>query len=105
MPINKSLWSLSFALAMSGLAFFVLGIFYYTIDVRRWWSGAPFRWVGLNSILIYLVSEVMHDYFPLSWEYSRPKTHGDQMFMNLTAVFFLTLLAYYCFKINFFIRI
>jgi heparan-alpha-glucosaminide N-acetyltransferase len=58
-PINKHLWSLSFVLALSSLAFVSLALCYYLIDVRRLWSGAPFIYPGLNSIVVYFGSEVL----------------------------------------------
>lgn len=45
-PMNKNLWSLSFALVTSSIAFCVLTILYVFIDVLSWWSGAPFRYAG-----------------------------------------------------------
>lgn len=52
-PLNKNLWSLSFVLLMAGFGFISLTIFYWLIDIWRVWDGAPFRYVGLNSIFIY----------------------------------------------------
>ena len=52
-PISKNLWSLSFVFLLAGFAFFLLTLFYWVIDVFEWWDGAPFRYVGMNSIFIY----------------------------------------------------
>ncbi len=104
-PINKNMWSLSFTCCMASFGFFALSAFYLIIDVYRLWDGAPFRYVGLNSILVYLASEVLSNLFPLSWEWHPPKTHGKDLFMNLTAVSTLCLMAYYCYTIKFFIKI
>ncbi|KAF5885896.1 heparan-alpha-glucosaminide N-acetyltransferase-like, partial [Clarias magur] len=41
-PVNKNLWSLSYVTTLSCFAFVLLLLCYYTVDVRRWWSGAPF---------------------------------------------------------------
>jgi hypothetical protein len=38
--------SLSYVLAMSSMAFFLLSIFYVTIDVYNLWNGAPFIYPG-----------------------------------------------------------
>lgn len=46
-PINKNLWSLSYVLVTSSIAFFLLTILYVFIDVLSWWSGAPFRYAGI----------------------------------------------------------
>ena len=105
-PINKNLWSASFILLMSSFAFFLFTIFYWIVDVWQLWNGAPFRYVGMNSILIYMVHETYGDYFPLSWQWPDGKnSHGRAMFMNITAVAQLCLLAYYCYRINFFVAI
>lgn len=45
-PINKNLWSLSFVLVTSSIAFLLLTALYVFIDVLSWWSGAPFRYAG-----------------------------------------------------------
>jgi predicted acyltransferase len=54
-PINKNLWTSSFALHAGGLSLILLAIFYYMIDVlgfRRW--AFFFSVIGMNSILIYV---------------------------------------------------
>ena len=105
-PISKNLWSLSFVLLMSCFAFFLLTIFYWVIDVWRLWSGAPFRFVGMNSIFIYIFHESFEEIFPLSWQWMDGNdNHGREMFMNVTAVSLLCLLSYYCFSINFFVKV
>ena len=38
--------SVSFILATASMAFFLLAIFYYLIDVQIWWTGVPFYFVG-----------------------------------------------------------
>jgi predicted acyltransferase len=54
-PINKHLWSSSFITLTSGMAFILLAIFYWIIDVKgyRKWSFF-FRVIGMNSLVIYL---------------------------------------------------
>jgi len=54
-PINKHLWSSSFILLTSGMAFLSLMIFYWIIDVKGYkkWSFF-FRVIGMNSLVIYL---------------------------------------------------
>ena len=46
-PINKNLWTSSYALAMAGLAAVVLALCLWIVDVRGWkdWSK-PFEWLG-----------------------------------------------------------
>lgn len=54
-PINKHLWSSSFIMLTSGMAFASLAVFYWVIDVKgyRRWSFF-FRVIGMNSLIIYL---------------------------------------------------
>jgi len=49
-PLNKNLWSPSFVLALAGVSYGALAAFFVTIDVFRSWSGAPFRYPGMNSV-------------------------------------------------------
>ncbi|HEX4440791.1 MAG TPA: heparan-alpha-glucosaminide N-acetyltransferase domain-containing protein [Thermoanaerobaculia bacterium] len=56
-PINKSLWTSSYAVLMSGLAALVLGALVEVIDVRRLrgWA-APLLWLGRNAIAAFTLS-------------------------------------------------
>ncbi len=54
-PINKNLWSSSFALVVGSYSLFMFSVFYFLIDVRghrRW--AFPLKVIGMNSITIYL---------------------------------------------------
>ena len=54
-PINKNLWTSSFACLVGGISMLLFALFYYIIDVkncRRW--TLFFRVIGMNSITIYL---------------------------------------------------
>jgi predicted acyltransferase len=56
-PINKSLWTSSYAVFMAGLAAVCLAICLWLVDVRGWkaWA-APFRWLGANALAIFTLS-------------------------------------------------
>ena len=59
-PVIKELWTSSFVLVAGGYSCVLLALFYWVIEVRgfrRW--AQPFVWLGLNSILIYLVTNVV----------------------------------------------
>lgn len=58
-PINKNLWTSSYALLMSGLAAIALGAGVAVVDVdrRRNWA-APFVWLGRNAIAAFLLSSL-----------------------------------------------
>lgn len=54
-PINKHLWTSSFILLTSGMAFISLGLFYYIIDMLKYQRWAFFfQVIGMNSLTIYL---------------------------------------------------
>ncbi|XP_076440485.1 heparan-alpha-glucosaminide N-acetyltransferase-like isoform X2 [Babylonia areolata] len=92
-PINKNLWSLSFVLALSGMAFLLLSVFYLLIDVFKVWNGAPFLYPGMNPIVLYMGHELLKGRFPV--EFDVPSTHGAQLAMNLWGTVFWVLVGYY----------
>jgi predicted acyltransferase len=59
-PINKSLWTSSFALFSAGMAAQALAICHWILDVQRWrgWS-TPFLAFGRNPLLAYFCSIVL----------------------------------------------
>lgn len=60
MPINKKLWTTSFALFMAGLDFMLFASFALLVDgmgVKR--AVRPFVILGMNAIVIYMVSELL----------------------------------------------
>ena len=59
-PINKKLWTGSFALYTSGLSLMLLAVLIYVIEAmgRRSWAW-PFEAFGRNPLFIYLLSELM----------------------------------------------
>lgn len=55
LPINKHLWSSSFILLTSGMAFLMLALFYWIIDIHGYTRWAFFfKVIGMNSLTIYL---------------------------------------------------
>ena len=56
-PINKSLWTSSYALLMSGLACASLAVCVVLVDLKGWrrWA-APFLWLGRNAIAAFTLS-------------------------------------------------
>jgi predicted acyltransferase len=60
-PVIKNLWTSSFVLVAGGWSLVVLGVFYLVVD----WVGfkgwaMPFVWIGMNPIMIYLLSSVVN---------------------------------------------
>ncbi|XP_073829317.1 heparan-alpha-glucosaminide N-acetyltransferase [Musca autumnalis] len=74
-PINKNLWSLSFVCVTTALAFTLLSLLYYIIDVRHWWTGYPFEACGMNAIIMYVGHTVMHKMLPWHWRIGAMNTH------------------------------
>jgi len=60
-PINKKIWTATFALLTSGISMVLLSFFYFIIDVKGWKRGTLFfRVFGLNAITIYLGTQVIN---------------------------------------------
>jgi predicted acyltransferase len=58
LPINKKLWTDSFALFMAGLDFTVFAIFAWFIDGLGWQKASrPLVIFGTNAIALYMISE------------------------------------------------
>jgi predicted acyltransferase len=59
-PINKSLWTSSYSLFMSGLAAISIALCLWIVDVRDWKGWArPFEWLGRNPIAAFVVSTLV----------------------------------------------
>lgn len=102
-PINKNLWSMSYCLAMSASAFFVLSVFYYITQVKRLWNGYPFTYLGRNAILIYVGHVVVAGWFPFDW--SSKHSHTNIMARNMTGTTIWIIIAYYLNRAQKFIKI
>jgi heparan-alpha-glucosaminide N-acetyltransferase len=86
-PLNKNLWSPSFVFVLSGFAFFQLTVHYFVVDVYKLWSGAPFRYVGMNSIITYFCSEVFQGYLPFTiTNYSGANNHAEALAAQIVGV-------------------
>ncbi|KAI7811150.1 heparan-alpha-glucosaminide N-acetyltransferase isoform X1 [Triplophysa rosa] len=104
-PVNKNLWSFSYVTTLSCFAFVVLKIFYYMIDVKKWWSGAPFFYPGMNSILVYVGHEVFEEYFPFRWKMSNNQSHAEHLTQNLLATSIWVFIAYLLYRKKIFWKI
>ncbi|XP_076369113.1 heparan-alpha-glucosaminide N-acetyltransferase-like isoform X1 [Tachypleus tridentatus] len=83
-PINKNLWSISYIFATGGMAFLLLSTCYFVIDVKKWWTGAPFYFPGMNSILLYVGHSLTGELFPWSWQVGQ--THWEHLLVDLWGV-------------------
>ncbi|KAF7664073.1 hypothetical protein LDENG_00190400 [Lucifuga dentata] len=84
-PVNKNLWSLSYVTTLACFAFVLLSLVYYMVDVKEWWSGAPFYYAGMNSILVYVGHEVFEEYFPFCWRMTNSQSHAEHLIQNIVA--------------------
>jgi len=62
MPMNKSLWTVPYAVFMAGLAMGVFGVWYWLVDVQgfgRWFH--PLAIYGSNAIIVFALSGIVAD--------------------------------------------
>src|SRR5204863_3350830 len=60
-PLNKKIWTASFALYSAGITLLALLLFYWIFDVKKKRTWATILLVvGSNSIFIYLFHEILH---------------------------------------------
>lgn len=60
LPINKSLWTSSYAVLMSGISMVSLATAYYLIDIKGWRKGIkPFQVYGMNAITVFVLSGIV----------------------------------------------
>lgn len=60
LPINKNLWTSSYALFMSGLASATLGVLLWLIDGKgRTTLSKPFEWLGSNALFLFVASDLV----------------------------------------------
>lgn len=59
-PVIKNIWTSSFVLVAGGFSSMLMGLFYYVVDVlnHQTWCQ-PFVWIGMNSITIYLLTNLV----------------------------------------------
>ena len=72
LPINKSVWTSSFALVVGGISAGLLALFYWMVDIRGWrrW-GFFFKVIGMNAITVYLLMRtVFNTPFALDYFFS-----------------------------------
>ena len=93
MPVNKNLWTLSYVQLTASSSFFLFSVLYFLVDVLQCWSGNPFVYLGLNSILIYVFHVLFGKMLPVYFKVSH--THLAQFLMNFWGSVVWTLVAIY----------
>ncbi|XP_047119724.1 heparan-alpha-glucosaminide N-acetyltransferase-like [Schistocerca piceifrons] len=104
-PVNKNLWSLSFVLVTSCFAFYLLSFCYFLIDVKHWWSGAPFFYPGMNATIMYVGHEIGHDLFPWHWAIGRMNTHFMLLIESIWGTALWVIIAVWLYHIKFFLAL
>lgn len=97
-PINKNLWSLSYVCITASLAYFLLLICYYLVDIKELWSGAPFLYAGMNAILLYVGHMIFHKMWPFHFQLAKMNTHFIVTIENIYTVLVWILVSYILFK-------
>ncbi|KAE8631507.1 hypothetical protein XENTR_v10001219 [Xenopus tropicalis] len=104
-PVNKNLWSVSYITTLSCFAYFLLMLIYFLVDVKKLWSGAPFYYPGMNSILVYVGHEVFENYFPFKWQMQDSQSHAEHLTQNLLATSLWVLISYILYRKKIFWKI
>ena len=111
MPVNKPIWSSSFALVAGGISAALLALFYWVVDVKGWrrW-GFFFKVIGMNAITIYVLVRTV-----LPYEFEKAYFFGGvSKFLSPAVAEFVAqaglialgwLLLYYLYKKKIFLRV
>lgn len=96
-PINKNLWSLSFVTVTSSLAFLLLSVIYFLVDVRNigddFWT--IFLYPGMNAIILYVGHSIFHTMWPFHFSFEVMNTHFILLLENVYTVTVWVLISHY----------
>ena len=109
-PINKALWSPSFVLVVGGISSLAFAFFFWIVDVKGKvaWTF-PFRVIGMNSILIYMLQEIV----PMGKVNAKlfgglaslmPELYG-KAFLEATYMIVCWYILYICYKKQLFLKV
>lgn len=104
-PINKNMWSLSYVLVTTGFAFFLFSLLYVIIDLKKYWSGKPLTYAGMNAILMYIGSELLSRMYPFYWRFQGTNTHFMFLLADVWNAAAWNLVAFYLYERKFFFTI
>lgn len=122
-PINKNLFSLSYAFITGSSAFLVFIILFLIIEHWRLWGGSPFNEIGKhsvyfcnnimylkysylsgqNSIMLYLGHNIFYNTLPWRWQPVNETSHTEYLVMDCWATIFWCAIALVMHKKNIFI--
>jgi predicted acyltransferase len=109
-PIVKRIWTPSWAVFSAGWTFLILALFYGVVDVLgfRWWAF-PLVVVGMNSIAIYCMSQLLKPWILQSLQLHLGQHLFDGVYgpiVSATAVLFvLWLICFWMYRQKIFVRI
>lgn len=98
LPLNKQLWTLSFALLTSGTAFLVLALLHVLVDVTGVWLGSPLFEAGLNIMLLYAGNSFLRYSFPFSWTPIYKRYYTEFVIMDVITFSFWIFIAKLAYK-------
>ena len=110
-PLNKKIWSPSFALYSTGMTLLALLLFYWIFDIRqsRRWTTLLLA-VGANSIFIYLFHEILHGWLNhtalvfTQWAVDL-WTPGGKALTTLSVIAFQLYICYWLYRRKIFFKI
>jgi predicted acyltransferase len=86
MPINKSLWTVSYTIFMGGWALCVFAIFYFLIDAKGYKKWAhPFVVYGMNAIFVFVLSGLIAKTLGL-WKVNVLLSNGEYRNVSLKTI-------------------
>jgi predicted acyltransferase len=115
LPINKKLWTDSFATFMAGLDFAVLAVFIWFVDERggkKWVK--PFLITGMNAITAYLASEFLAEFLDATGLHARlydrffapiASPMNASLLWALSFVALMYLLAWFLYRRRWFLKV
>lgn len=115
LPLNKRVWSPSYALLTCGMAASLLGIFTFVIDMKghdKWCE--VFKWFGMNALGVYVISEMLPCLIGVSgigagiygmWSALWGANEWASLCYALTIDTFMALIAWVLYKKNIYIKI
>jgi predicted acyltransferase len=108
-PINKNLWTSSFALLCAGWSLLFLSVFYLLIDTWRLRAWALFFVViGANSIFIYMARRMVDFGYTAHFLFDGLLRHSgpfQPLFWAMAVVFVEWLLLYFLYRRRIFVRV
>ncbi|CAG0879332.1 unnamed protein product [Darwinula stevensoni] len=104
-PVNKNLWSFSYVMVTTSMAFFLLTVSYILIDILKWWNGSPFIYPGMNAIVMYAGHSIGYNLFPWHWRYGPMNTHWEMLVESLWGTSLWVIIAFIMYKKKVFVAL